>query len=163
MKTTGDLAAAVEVISALHQRFGPGEFTSYLGWLLGRGLSTPDKVQLKALSQDAREKEEKERMVRQRALLKVVTELWLVGVLRSLDDIARPEDAAAKGKENVGLGASKLGEAVGKPRVGQGQGKTDRSLDAEPFPYSVLEVDQALVKPTFFLVLPNPRPLCLTA
>lgn len=139
VKTAGDLAAAVEVISALHQRFGPGEFTSYLGWLLGRGLSTPDKVQLKALSQDAREKEEKERMVRQRALLKVVTELWLVGVLRSLEDIARPEDAAAKGKENVGLGASKLGEAMGKLRVGHGHGKTDRGLDAEPFPLEVLK------------------------
>lgn len=139
VKTAGDTAAAVEVISALHQRFGPGEFTSYLGWLLGRGLSTPDKAQLKALSQDAREKEEKERMVRQRALLKVVTELWLVGVLRSLEDIARPEDAAAKGKENVGVSASKLGEAVGKSRMGQSQGKTDRAMDAEPFPLEVLK------------------------
>lgn len=83
MKTVGDTTAGVEVISALHQRFGPEEFTSFLGWLLGRGMSTPDKAQLKALGQDAREKEEKERLVRQRALLKVVTELWLVGVLRS--------------------------------------------------------------------------------
>ncbi|KAL8761813.1 MAG: hypothetical protein Q9184_002097 [Pyrenodesmia sp. 2 TL-2023] len=139
VKTAGDTAAAVEVISALHQRFGPGEFTSYLGWLLGRGLSTPDKAQLKALSPDAREKEEKERMVRQRALLKVVTELWLVEVLRSLEDIARPEDAAAKGKENVGASASKLGEAVGKSRMGQSQGKTDRAMDAEPFPLEVLK------------------------
>lgn len=135
----GDIAAGVEVISALHQRFGSGEFTSFLGWLLGRGMSTPEKAHLKALSQDAREKEEKERMVRQRALLKVVTELWLVGVLRSLEDIARPEDAAAKGKENVGVGASKLGETAGKSKVGQGQGKTDRGIDAEPFPLEVLK------------------------
>lgn len=139
LKTAGDIAAGVEVISALHQRFGPGEFTAFLGWLLGRGMSTPEKAQLKALSQDAREKEEKERMARQRALLKVITELWLVGVLRSLEDIARPEDAAAKGKENVGAGASKLGEAVGKTKNAQGPVRADRGIDAEPFPLEVLK------------------------
>ncbi|KAL9027192.1 MAG: hypothetical protein Q9196_004259, partial [Gyalolechia fulgens] len=139
VKAAGDLAAAVEIVSALHQRFGPAEYTSFLGWLLGRGMSTPDRAQLKALSQDAREKEEKERLVRQRALLKVVTELWLVGVLGSLDDIARPEDAAAKGKENAGVGASKLGEASGKAKPGHGVVRPDRSLDAEPFPLEVLK------------------------
>ncbi|KAL9058037.1 MAG: hypothetical protein Q9206_002101 [Seirophora lacunosa] len=139
VKTAGDIAAGVEVISALHQRFGPGDFTSFLGWLIGRGMSTPDKAQLKALSQDAREKEEKDRLLRQRALLKVVTELWLVGVLRSLDDIARPEDTSAKGKENVGAGSSKLGEAVGKSRTGQGASKMDKGIDAEPFPLEVLK------------------------
>ncbi|KAL8719316.1 MAG: hypothetical protein Q9225_003660 [Loekoesia sp. 1 TL-2023] len=139
VKTVGDTTAGVEVISALHQRFGPGEFTSFLGWLLGRGMSTPDRAQLKALSQDAREKEEKERLIRQRALLKVVTELWLVGVLRSLDDIARPEDAAAKGKENAGAGASKLGEAVGKTKPGNNLIKPDRGIDTEPFPLEVLK------------------------
>ncbi|KAL8834134.1 MAG: hypothetical protein Q9170_003908 [Blastenia crenularia] len=139
VKSAGDLTAGVEVISALHQRFGPGEFTSFLGWLLGRGMSTPDKVQLKTLGQDAREKEEKERLVRQRALLKVVTELWLVGVLRSLDDIARPEDAAAKGKESAGAGVSKLGEAVGKTKPGTSSVRADRGIDAEPFPLEVLK------------------------
>ncbi|KAL8654506.1 MAG: hypothetical protein Q9210_001451 [Variospora velana] len=139
VKTSGDIAAGVEVISALHQRFGPGDYTAFLGWLLGRGMSTPDKAQLKALSQDAREKEEKDRLLRQRALLKVVTELWLVGVLRSLDDIARPEDTSAKGKENVGSGSSKLGEAVGKSRIGQGAGRMDKAIDTDPFPLEVLK------------------------
>ncbi|KAL9595916.1 MAG: hypothetical protein Q9219_006142 [cf. Caloplaca sp. 3 TL-2023] len=138
-KSAGDTAAAVEVISALHQRFGPGEYTSFLGWLLGRGLSTPDKAQLKALSHDAREKEEKERLVRQRSLLKVVTELWLVGVLRSLDDVARPEDAASKAKENAGVGPSRPGEAVGKAKPGTGGARLDRAIDAEPFPLEVLK------------------------
>ncbi|KAL8712048.1 MAG: hypothetical protein Q9220_003744 [cf. Caloplaca sp. 1 TL-2023] len=139
LKTPGEVAAGVEVISALHQRFGPAEFTSFLGWLLGRGMSTPDKAQLKILNQDAREKEEKERLIRQRILLKVVTDLWLVGVLRSLDDIARPEDATTKGKENAGISASKSGEAVGKTKLGHGSSKVDRNLDAEPFPLEILK------------------------
>ena len=138
LKTPGEIAAGVEITSALHQRFGPIEFTGNLGWHIGKGLSTPDRSQLKALSQEAREKEEKERMSRQRVLLKVVTELWLVGVLRSLDDVARPEDATAKGKENAGAATSKLGEAVNK-KPGQPTGKPNGIPDTEPFPLEVLK------------------------
>ena len=139
LKSPGEIATGVEIISALHQRFGPTEFTCYLGWLLGRGLSTPEKSQLKALGQDARDKEEKERILRQRVLLKVVTELWLVGLLRSLDDVARPEDATARGKENVGPTGNKLGEGASKLKLGQGTAKTLQGLDAEPFPLEVLK------------------------
>ena len=128
----------MEIISALHQRFGPAEYTCYLGWLIGRGLSTPDKGQLKTLGQEAREKEEKERLTRQRALIKVATELWLVGLLRSLDDVARPEDATARGKENNGPVSGKVGEAVGKAKSGQGAAKAGPT-DAEPFPLEVLK------------------------
>ena len=135
LKTPADIAAGVEVVSALHQRFGAGEFTCYLGWLLGRGLSTPDKSQLRNLAQDAKEKEEKDRLARQRVLLKVVTELWLVGVLRSLEDVARPEDATAKGKENVGPNNTKLGEMVNKLKPG----KSNTSADTEAFPLEVLK------------------------
>ena len=138
LKTSGEIAAGVEVISALHQRFGPAEFTGNLGWHIGKGLSTPDRSQLKTLAQEAREKEEKERMSRQRVLLKVVTELWLVGVLRSLDDVTRPEDATTKGKENAGGPTSKLGEAVSK-KTGQLMGKPGVAPDAEPFPLEVLK------------------------
>ena len=128
----------MEIISALHQRFGPADYTCYLGWLIGRGLSTPDKGQLKTLGQEAREKEEKERLTRQRALIKVATELWLVGLLRSLDDVARPEDATARGKENNGPVSGKVGEAVGKAKSGQGAAKAGPT-DAEPFPLEVLK------------------------
>ena len=138
LKTPGEIAAGVEIISALHQRFGPAEYTSFLGWLIGRGLSTPDKGQLKGLGQEAREKEEKERLTRHRALLKVTTELWLVGLLRSLDDVSRPEDATARGKENSGIASSKLGEAAGKSKSMQGVAKAG-STDAEPFPLEVLK------------------------
>lgn len=133
LKTPGEVAGGVEIISALHQRFGAVEYTSYLGWLLGRGLSTPDKNQLKSLGQEAKEKEEKERLTRQRVLLKVVTELWLVGLLRSLDDVARPEDAAARGKENSGP------TAASKAKATPGISKADRNADAEPFPLEVLK------------------------
>jgi regulator of nonsense transcripts 2 len=128
LKTPGDIATGVEVVSALHQRFGPGEFTGYLGWYIGRGLSTPDKSQLKTLAQDVREREEKERVSRQRILLRVATELWLVGVLRSLDDVVRPEEAS-KTKEN-----NKLIEGPTKIKA-----SGSANLDAEPFPLEVLK------------------------
>lgn len=139
LKTPGEVAAGVEIISALHQRFGPADFTVYLGWLLGRGLSTPEKAHLKALGQDAKEKEEKERLGRQRVLLKVVTELWLVGLLRTLEDVVRPDDATYRGKENIGGVLSKSGDAAGKTRSSPGPAKADQDTDADPFPLEVLK------------------------
>ena len=119
----------MEIVSALHQRFGPAEFTEYLGWLVGKGLATPDKSLLKGLATEAREKEEKDRITRQRILLRVVTELWLVGVLRTLDDVSRPDDAS-RGKETL---LNKAPDAKSKPN-GSGKGG-----GAEPFPLEVLK------------------------
>ena len=127
LKTPGEIGTGVEIVSALHQRFGPEEFTGYIGWYIGRGLATPDKAQLKTLSQEVREREEKERLARQRVLLRVATELWLVGVLRSLDDVARPEEAG-KSKDN-----GKLVEGSTRTRS-----RADNA-DAEPFPLEVLK------------------------
>ena len=138
LKTPPEIAAGVEVVSALHQRFGAADYTGHLGWHIGKGLSTPDKSVLKSLTQEAREKEEKERLSRQRVLLKIVTELWLVGVLRSLDDVVRPEDAAPKGKENTAAPTSKLGEVVNK-KTGHPISKSNVSSEAEPFPLEVLK------------------------
>ncbi|KAJ2904368.1 Regulator of nonsense transcripts 2 [Zalerion maritima] len=125
LKSPGDVEAGVEIVSALHQRFGADEFTENLAWLLGKGMATPEKSVLKALPAEAREKEEKDRVVRQRVLLRVVTELWLVGVLRTLDDARRP-DEATKGA------TGKVPEL--KPRTSNlGKG------GAEPFPLEVLK------------------------
>lgn len=129
LKSPGEIAAGVETISALHQRFGPDEFTRQIGWLLGRGLSSPDKGQLKALSQEVREREEKDRLSRHRILLRVVTELWLVGVLRTLDDIERPEDVGAKGKDGV----------VGKVDAPKAKSAPRDDKEPEPFPLEVLK------------------------
>lgn len=131
LKSPGEIEAGVEIVSALHQRFGPADFTEYLGWLVGKGLATPEKSLLKTLAADVREKEEKERIIRQRVLLRVVTELWLVGVLKTLDDVSRPDDAS-RGKESLS-GPSKASEAKAKPNgTGKGGG-------AEPFPLEVLK------------------------
>ncbi|KAH8680625.1 nonsense-mediated mRNA decay factor [Xylariales sp. PMI_506] len=125
LKTPAEVEAGVEIVSALHQRFGPDDFTEYLGWLLGKGMATPDKSMLKALAPEVREKEEKERLIRQRALLRVVTELWLVDVLRTLDDV-KPDDATrgTTGKDSgLKLKAS----------------SSSKGGTAEPFPLEVLK------------------------
>ncbi|RAL12804.1 regulator of nonsense transcripts 2 [Aspergillus homomorphus CBS 101889] len=143
LKSPGEIATGVEIASALHQRFGPGEFTRQIGWLLGRGLSTPDKGQLKALSQEVREREEKERLSRHRVLLRVVTELWLVGVLRMLDDIDRPDDlgaAATKGGKDAGVvGKATDGPVKSKapPSAANKDGAGEK--ESEPFPMEVLK------------------------
>jgi regulator of nonsense transcripts 2 len=124
LKSPAEIEAGVEIVSALHQRFGPAEFTEHLGWLLGKGMATPDKSYLKSLPAEAREKEEKDRLVRQRVLLRVVTELWLVGLLRTLEDVSRPDDAT-KGV------AGKAPEA--KPK------SSTKGGGAEPFPLEVLK------------------------
>lgn len=129
LKTPGDIAVGVEVLSVLHQRFGAAEFTGYLSWMIGRGLSTPDKNQLKVLSQDVRDREEKDRVSRQRILLKVATELWLVGVLRSLEDVIAPEEIQGKGREGV--------KSVEPPAKAKTTVRGDN--DGEPFPLEVLK------------------------
>lgn len=124
LKSPGEIEAGMEIVSALHQRFGPAEFTSYLGWYLGKSMATPDKSLLKSLTPEAREKEEKDRLVRQRVLLRVVTELWLVGVLRTLDDIKRPDDVT--------------NGTAGKPAELKAKASAKGST-AEPFPLEVLK------------------------
>jgi regulator of nonsense transcripts 2 len=133
LKTPADVAAGVEVVSALHQRFGPAEFTGYIGWFIGRGLSQPDRAYLKTLSAESREREEKERLSRQRVLLRVATELWLVAVLRTLDDTTRPEEASTKLKDNP-----KATDISAKVKAGTSSSRVDGE-DAEPFPLEVLK------------------------
>lgn len=125
LKSPGEIEAGVEIVSALHQRFGPGEFTEYLAWLLGKGMATPEKGILKTLAPEVREKEEKDRITRQRSLLRVVTELWLVGALRTLDDATRPDDAT-KG-------------AAGKSAEIKPRSSANKGGQTEPFPLEVLK------------------------
>lgn len=88
-------------------------------------MATPEKSALKALPHEVREKEEKERLTRQRALLRVVTELWLLRVLRTLDDAVKPDDATK-------ALTSKTAEI--KPRASAKNGTS-----ADPFPLEVLK------------------------
>ncbi|KIW22314.1 hypothetical protein, variant 1 [Cladophialophora immunda] len=132
LKTASEIATGIEVVSALHQRFGPQEFTKQLAWLLGKGLTTPDKAQVKLWSQEVREREEKERLVRHRVLLRVVTEFWLCGILRSLDDADRPDEATPRGKDAPSQIESKLKPTTNGVRP-------DAYVEHDPFPLEVLK------------------------
>ncbi|CAB4424993.1 unnamed protein product [Rhizophagus irregularis] len=94
-KSAADVWATVEVISALHQRF-PDTFTPFLTHMLARSLAPQSKQQLAALSHEQREKEESARIAKQRILLRIAGELWLIGVLRNVEDgIAAPNSGSA--------------------------------------------------------------------
>ena len=89
-----------------------------------------------------REREEKERLARHRVLLRIVTEFWLVGILRSLDDVERPEDAAgAKGKDAGDLKSTRSAEGPSKAKaiLNGLRGEAIGDHDTEPFPLEVLK------------------------
>ncbi|KAI1319719.1 hypothetical protein EDD11_003413 [Mortierella claussenii] len=89
-KLSADVAAAIEVISALHQRF-PDTFTLLFTYHLAKALAPSPKLTHQQLAQagstpEQREKEEASRVSKQRVLCRVATDLWLVGVLRNVED-----------------------------------------------------------------------------
>ncbi|ORX47013.1 ARM repeat-containing protein [Hesseltinella vesiculosa] len=84
-KTTKDIQACVEVVSALHQRF-PTTFTLLLTSGLAKALQPSNRQQLAAMTPEQQEKEETSRISRQRTYLRLSTELWLVSVLRNVED-----------------------------------------------------------------------------
>ncbi|KAI9278600.1 armadillo-type protein [Phascolomyces articulosus] len=84
-KSTTDIAACVEVISALHQRF-PETFTLLLTYNLAKALQLPTRQHLASLTQEQRDKEESTRISRQRTYLRISVELWLADVLRNVED-----------------------------------------------------------------------------
>ncbi|OAD02083.1 hypothetical protein MUCCIDRAFT_74058 [Mucor lusitanicus CBS 277.49] len=119
-KTSVDIAAGVEVISALHQRF-PDTFTLLLTYQLAKVLQVPSKQYLATLSAEQKEKEESARIIKQRTYLRIVCELWLVNVLRYVEDVA-------------GL----IGDSQQmKPQ--QSQAKQVGNQTKEPFVYRVLK------------------------
>ncbi|BGP26942.1 regulatorof nonsense transcripts 2 [Rhodotorula toruloides] len=77
-KTAAETAGAVEVVSAMHQRF-PELFTPPFNSLLLQGLKPSSST---ATDRDIQEKENNARIVKQRGLLRVVGELEAVGVVR---------------------------------------------------------------------------------
>jgi regulator of nonsense transcripts 2 len=79
-KTEKDVWSAVEIISALHRRF-PTAFTPSLVSSLSAALAAPSRAALSALPPEQREKEDSARVSRQRPLLRVCSELALVGII----------------------------------------------------------------------------------
>lgn len=84
-KSSADLFTGVEVTSALFQRFGPRFSSAMLSNFL-RSISSPSKASLNALTQEARAKEETSRTDKHKIVLRVLIELWLVGVFRYSTD-----------------------------------------------------------------------------
>src|SRR4051812_20599386 len=72
-------------MSALHQRF-PDTFTPLLTYHLAKALAPSTRQHLAFMNAEQREKEESARVIRQRGLLRISCELWLVGVLRNVED-----------------------------------------------------------------------------
>lgn len=130
-KTASDIAAAVEVVSVLHQRFQKG-FTPQLTYALAKGLATPRQDVLKSLTAEQREREEKERLIRQRVLLRIAVELWLVGIIRTVDDAVSVEDSAIKSGSGGKSGANGT-TGLGPKKKEGGDG------ESEPFPLEVLK------------------------
>ncbi|CCX34186.1 Similar to Nonsense-mediated mRNA decay protein 2; acc. no. O13824 [Pyronema omphalodes CBS 100304] len=118
-----DTGSVIEVVSALHQRFGK-DFTPRLTFYLAKGLANPRPEALKGLSTEQKEREEKERFIRQRALLRVGVELWLVGVIRTVNDA---EDSLAVKNGNNSKASAPT------PTTKKDAG------DSEPFPLEVLK------------------------
>ncbi|OCH88273.1 transcription factor [Obba rivulosa] len=80
-KTEKDVWSAVEIISSLHRRF-PKAFTLSLVSSLSAALAAPSRAALAALSPEQREKEDATRVSRQRPVLRVCSELALVGIIK---------------------------------------------------------------------------------
>ncbi|KAF8477425.1 armadillo-type protein [Kalaharituber pfeilii] len=134
VKTTPDIAAAVETVSVLHQRF-QHQFTPHLTYALAKGLATPRADVLKTLTPEQREREEKDRLSRQRVLLRVAVELWLVEVVRTLDDAISVDEALSKqgtGSKSASVSASATASALPRRRDKQ-------DGESEPFPLEVLK------------------------
>ncbi|KAG0174672.1 hypothetical protein DFQ30_003435 [Apophysomyces sp. BC1015] len=140
-KNSTDIAACVEVLSALHQRF-PDSFTPLLTYSLAKCLVPPTKQHLVGLSQEQREKEEATRITRQRTYLRICVELWLAGVLRNVED-GIPSLASAN-LEGVETQRDSVAGLVGSlSSSGKDKKKDDKEFDKDSklagFVYRVLK------------------------
>lgn len=70
-----------QVICTLHRRF-PTTFSPSLVDILTSAIAAPSRAALSALPPDQREKEDAARVTRQRPVLRVCSELALVGVIK---------------------------------------------------------------------------------
>lgn len=138
LKTASEIATGVEIVSALHQRFGPNDFTKKLAWLLGRGLTPPDKAQMKTWTLEVKEREERERLARHRVLLRVVTEFWLCGLLRGLDDVERPDEVSGKTKDSTGPESGRIQGSSRSSATTNGI-RSELGYENDPFPLEVLK------------------------
>ncbi|KAG7662699.1 NMD2 [[Candida] subhashii] len=76
-----DILAAMDIVSALHQRF-TSEFSPYLMVHILTCMANP----MRQTGNDIDEKEENSRVIRQRNSLRLVMEFYLIGIFRNLRD-----------------------------------------------------------------------------
>lgn len=74
-----------QIISVLHRRFSK-TFTPALVSNLAAAISVPPRISLANLTPEQREKEDSSRVARQRPIVRVCSELALVGVIRDAPD-----------------------------------------------------------------------------
>ncbi|CAG8606881.1 31439_t:CDS:10, partial [Gigaspora margarita] len=137
-KASADVWAAVEVISALHQRF-PDTFTPFLTHTLARSLAPPNKQPV-ILNTEQREKEESSRILKQRVLLRIAGELWLIGVLRNVEDgvAALNSGGAAVGEGGVNGVKDNVAGFVSSP-IKEVKEFKETKTSGEGFMYTVLK------------------------
>ncbi|KAM0791783.1 hypothetical protein ACM66B_004046 [Microbotryomycetes sp. NB124-2] len=80
-KTATEVLAAVEIISALHQRF-PEQFTVPFNQQLLQSMKAP--ASHASADKDVQEKEDQARVIKQRGLLRVLAELELAGIVKKM-------------------------------------------------------------------------------
>ncbi|KAF9451945.1 transcription factor [Macrolepiota fuliginosa MF-IS2] len=80
-KTEKDVWGAIEIIAHLHRRF-PKAFTPVLVSSLSTAIAAPSRASLNNLTAEQREKEDSTRVLRQRPVLRICSELALVGIIR---------------------------------------------------------------------------------
>ncbi|KXN85361.1 Regulator of nonsense transcripts 2 [Leucoagaricus sp. SymC.cos] len=80
-KTEKDVWGTIEIISHLHRRF-PKTFTPVLVSSLASAIAAPSRASLSSLTPEQREKEDSARVLRQRPVLRICSELAMVGVIR---------------------------------------------------------------------------------
>ena len=93
--TVRDRHAVMEVLVALHQRFG-AEFSKPLSSAMAASFAPSSRASMTELSNEQREKDEVTRLARQRVLIRGVTEYALVGLYGPPSD---PLDVGADGLE----------------------------------------------------------------
>lgn len=91
----------MQIISHLHRRF-PKTFTPVLISSLSTAIAAPSRASLGSLTVEQREKEDSTRVLRQRPVLRICSELALVGVIRDGPERSGGEWIMKAVKELVG-------------------------------------------------------------
>lgn len=92
----------MQIISTLHRRFTK-TFTPALVSNLAAAISAPSRAALASLTPEQREKEDSTRVVRQRPIARVCSELALVGIIKDSPERSGGEWVMKAMKELVSL------------------------------------------------------------